>query len=63
MRFLSTTVLLALLVSAFTKHIHRAPVIDLHGADEFIGLIREDQQVLSVSPRLAILSESGLYKF
>jgi hypothetical protein len=60
MRFLSATVLIALFATvAFSKHIHRSPVIDLHGADEFIGLIREDQQVVSIAPRLAILSESG----
>jgi hypothetical protein len=59
MRFFSATVLFALFATAFLKHIHRSPVIDLHGADEFIGLIREDQQVVSIAPRLAILSESG----
>ncbi|KAE9550215.1 hypothetical protein FO519_006582 [Halicephalobus sp. NKZ332] len=51
--------LLAVLVVVGGKHSHRPPVIDLHGADEFIGLIREDQQVVSIAPRLAILSETG----
>ena len=58
---MKTTViaLLAIIAVVGGKHSHRTPVIDLHGADEFIGLIREDQQVVSIAPRLAILSETG----
>uniref|UniRef100_A0A7E4ZS07 Calsyntenin-1 n=1 Tax=Panagrellus redivivus TaxID=6233 RepID=A0A7E4ZS07_PANRE len=55
-----TRALLALLVvTASAKTFHRTPVIDLHGAEELIGLIREDQQVVSVAPRLAIFTETG----
>jgi len=58
---MKTTViaLLAIIAVVGGKHFHRTPVIDLHGADEFIGLIREDQQVVSIAPRLAIISETG----
>lgn len=36
-----------------------APIIDLNGAEELIGTIREDERVVSLSPQIRILPETG----
>ena len=42
------------------KHFHsRVPIIDLNGAEELIGTIREDEHIVSVSPQLRILHGTG----
>jgi hypothetical protein len=41
------------------KHHHRVPIIDLHGADQLIGIIREDQRVVSIAPHISIVAETG----
>lgn len=35
------------------------PIIDLHGADQLIGIIREDQRVVSIAPHISIVAETG----
>uniref|UniRef100_A0A915DL30 Cadherin domain-containing protein n=1 Tax=Ditylenchus dipsaci TaxID=166011 RepID=A0A915DL30_9BILA len=41
------------------KHYHRVPIIDLNGAEELIGTIMEDERLVSLSPQLRILPETG----
>ncbi len=41
------------------KHSHRVPIINLNGAEELIGTIREDERIVNVSPHLHILGGSG----
>ncbi|KAK6735809.1 hypothetical protein RB195_018823 [Necator americanus] len=39
-------------------HKRRAPIIDLHGADQLVANIREDENVLSTVPDLSIVAET-----
>ncbi|KAI1720131.1 cadherin domain-containing protein [Ditylenchus destructor] len=41
------------------KHFHRAPIINLNGAEELIGSIREDERTVTLSPQLRVLPETG----
>lgn len=41
------------------KHFHRAPIINLNGAEELIGSIREDEKTVTLSPQLRIMPETG----
>lgn len=41
------------------KHYHRTPIIDLNGAEELVGIIRENERVVSISPQLRILRDTG----
>ncbi|MFH4977030.1 hypothetical protein AB6A40_003739 [Gnathostoma spinigerum] len=43
---------------AFGRH-HRAPVIDLGGADDLVGWLREDQNIVSITPELTIVEGTG----
>ncbi|KAL3994852.1 Cadherin domain family protein [Acanthocheilonema viteae] len=47
------------LASATSSHRHRVPVIDLGGADELLGTIREDRTIVNVNPKLGIVHETG----
>ncbi|KAK6735810.1 hypothetical protein RB195_018823 [Necator americanus] len=42
-------------------HKRRAPIIDLHGADQLVANIREDENVLSTVPDLSIVAETDKY--
>jgi hypothetical protein len=42
------------------KHFHsRVPIINLNGAEELIGTVREDEPLVTVSPQLHILHGTG----
>ncbi|KAL3102352.1 hypothetical protein niasHS_003761 [Heterodera schachtii] len=42
------------------KHFHhRVPIIDLDGAEQLVGTIREDDRTVNVSPKLRILQGTG----
>lgn len=45
--------------SSNNSHRYRVPIIDLGGADELVGTIREDRTVFSVVPKLSIIRETG----
>ncbi|VDK67035.1 unnamed protein product [Litomosoides sigmodontis] len=49
----------AILTSATPSHRHRVPIIDLDGADELLGTIREDRIVVNVNPKLGIVHDTG----
>jgi hypothetical protein len=53
------TALLGVAAGSRHKHTHRVPIINLNGAEELIGSIREDERILTVSPHLHILSGTG----
>ncbi|VDO21915.1 unnamed protein product [Haemonchus placei] len=54
------TLLLALCGIALAKHHkRRVPIIDLHGADQLVANIREDENVLTTVPDLSIVAETG----
>uniref|UniRef100_A0A914LTT3 Cadherin domain-containing protein n=1 Tax=Meloidogyne incognita TaxID=6306 RepID=A0A914LTT3_MELIC len=60
----NTFILFLLTISSFCfgrhKHFHsRVPIIDLNGAEELIGTIREDEHLVNVSPQLRILHGTG----
>ncbi|VDM94555.1 unnamed protein product, partial [Onchocerca ochengi] len=44
-----------IVVSATSSHRHRVPIIDLGGADELVGTIREDGTIVDVNPKLNII--------
>ncbi|KHN87122.1 hypothetical protein Tcan_14189 [Toxocara canis] len=46
-------------VVAYATHHHRAPIIDLGGADELVGSLREDRTIVSIVPELSVLPETG----
>jgi hypothetical protein len=42
------------------KHFHsRVPILHLNGAEQLIGTVREDEQLVAVSPQLRILQGTG----
>ncbi|KAI6242708.1 hypothetical protein M3Y99_00176600 [Aphelenchoides fujianensis] len=45
--------LLAVASAAHHKHHHRLPIIQLNGAEEFLGTIREDERIVTVSPHIS----------
>ncbi|MCP9262152.1 CAlSYntenin/Alcadein [Dirofilaria immitis] len=47
------------LASATSSHRHRVPIIDLGGADELVGTVREDRTIVNVNPKLDIIHETG----
>uniref|UniRef100_A0A915PLH3 Cadherin domain-containing protein n=1 Tax=Setaria digitata TaxID=48799 RepID=A0A915PLH3_9BILA len=49
----------AIFVSATSSHRHRVPIIDLGGADELVGTVREDRTIVNVIPKLGIVHETG----
>jgi hypothetical protein len=55
------SLLCAVLVSANShhKHHHRLPIIQLNGAEELIGTIREDERIVAISPHLSIYPDTG----
>lgn len=59
------SLLLVALVNANShhKHHHRLPIIQLNGAEELIGTLREDERVVAVSPHLSIYPDTGEYNF
>uniref|UniRef100_A0A1I8EBB1 Cadherin domain-containing protein n=3 Tax=Wuchereria bancrofti TaxID=6293 RepID=A0A1I8EBB1_WUCBA len=48
-----------ILTSATSSHRHRVPIIDLGGADELVGTVREDRTIVNVIPKLGIVHETG----
>lgn len=36
-----------------------APIIDLGGADELVGSLREDRTIVSIVPELSVVPETG----
>ncbi|VDN05975.1 unnamed protein product [Thelazia callipaeda] len=49
----------AYFASAVIPHRHRVPIIDLGGADELVGSVREDRTIVNVVPKLSIVHETG----
>uniref|UniRef100_A0A0R3S206 Calsyntenin-1 n=1 Tax=Elaeophora elaphi TaxID=1147741 RepID=A0A0R3S206_9BILA len=49
----------AVLAFATSSHRHRVPIIDLGGADELLGTIREDRTIVNVNPKLSIVHDTG----
>lgn len=45
------------------KNHHRLPIIQLNGAEELIGSLREDEHVIAVSPHLSIYPDTGRFLF
>uniref|UniRef100_A0A915B050 Cadherin domain-containing protein n=1 Tax=Parascaris univalens TaxID=6257 RepID=A0A915B050_PARUN len=45
-------------IAIATRH-HRAPIIDLGGADELVGSLREDRTIVSIVPELSVIPETG----
>ncbi|WKX97118.1 hypothetical protein Q1695_013068 [Nippostrongylus brasiliensis] len=46
-------------VALAKHHKRRVPIIDLHGADQLVANIREDENVLTTVPDLSIVAETG----
>ncbi|KAL6735314.1 hypothetical protein Aduo_005768 [Ancylostoma duodenale] len=46
-------------VALAKHHKRRVPIIDLHGADQLVANIREDENVLNTVPDLQIVAETG----
>jgi len=57
--FLSLLMALAVQANSHHKHHHRLPIIQLNGAEELIGTLREDERVVSISPHLSIYPDTG----
>ncbi|VDK19451.1 unnamed protein product [Anisakis simplex] len=39
------------------------PIIDLGGADELVGSLREDRTIVSIVPELNIIADTGTFRF
>ena len=48
-----------LAAGASHKHHHRQPMLQLNGADEYLGTLREDERRVAISPHLSIVAETG----
>lgn len=57
--FVLFVALFAAAYAAHHKHHFRVPIIDLAGADQFVGTIAEDERTVTVSPRISIVTETG----
>ncbi|CAD5210317.1 unnamed protein product [Bursaphelenchus okinawaensis] len=57
--FVAVCLFLGTALAGHHKHHHRVPILQLNGADEILGSLREDEHVVAVSPHISIFPESG----
>ncbi|KAI6172150.1 hypothetical protein M3Y98_00941200 [Aphelenchoides besseyi] len=50
---------LAVVAASHHKHHHRQPIIQLNGAEEFLGSLREDERIVNISPHLSVYPDTG----
>ncbi|KAI6196910.1 hypothetical protein M3Y94_01163600 [Aphelenchoides besseyi] len=50
---------LAVVSASHHKHHHRQPIIQLNGAEEFLGSLREDERIVNISPHLSVYPDTG----
>ncbi|CAI4227056.1 unnamed protein product [Auanema sp. JU1783] len=56
---IAVVILIVFQLAIAKHHRHRAPVIDLNGADELVATIREGEIILNTVPDIVLLPESG----